>query len=557
MSFIEKHSIKLAFAATAAGVLIFKYFIFKHQNDKRRKYVIIQSVEDWEAHEKEILNELYSSDVIGMDCEWVTDGNRKPISLLQLANSKGFCVLIRLSRIPVWLIPSGLSELLKDRNILKVGVGVNDDANKLFHDYCLEVFGLIDLRYLANDLHVLQGKSLGLKSLAKELLNYNMNKSYTLRCSNWDAESLTSDQIIYAADDAVISAKLFDNIKSRKNGWFNIRSWYNEDIELYIDMPFKQTFNNNVISKSVSGMPAASYKSRYSVPRQKPMYDNCQLLAPDGELLCICERRKAEWYVYKGLGESVSEEPYTVRLNFEPSGRPRLDDIFYTKEKVNICVVCGKSENYHRKFVVPSEYRKYFPDLMKKNLSHDVLLLCVDCHKKSNLLDQKMRVKLAELCDAPLVNGKYAKYKFDSEMAHVKSAARALASSGHKIPKARKTELEKTITDYFNVSQVTEELLQKALNFDLNTLNESYTPHGLKVYQYFCKNGGLINFEKLWRQHFLDTMKPKYLPNMWSVEHNHRRLALRIINQEREIDFDVSILGLDSDLMREVENLEY
>lgn len=557
MSFIKKHSTKLAFVATAAGVLILKYCIFKHQNDKRRKYIIIQSVEDWDAHEKEILNELYSSDFIGMDCEWVTDGNRKPISLLQLANSKGFCVLIRLARIPVWLMPSGLSDLLKDRNILKVGVGVNDDANKLFHDYCIEVLGLIDLRYLAKDLHVLRGKSLGLKSLAKELLKYDMNKSYILRCSDWDAESLTSDQIIYAADDAIISAKLFDNIKARKNGWFNIRSCFNEDIELYIDMPFKQTINNNSVTKSVLGQPAARYKSRYSAPRQKPMYDNCQLLAPDGELLCICERRKAEWYVYKGLGESISEEPYTVRLNFEPSGRPRLDDIFYTKEKVNICVVCGKSENYHRKFVVPSEYRKYFPDLMKKNLSHDVLLLCVDCHKKSNLLDQRMRVKLAELCDAPLVNGKYAKYKFDSEMARVKSAARALVSSGDKIPEARKIELEKTITDYFKVSGITEELLQKASNFDINTLNESYIPHGLKVYQYFCQNGGLTNFEKMWRQHFLDTMQPKYLPNMWSVEHNHKRLALRIINQEREVDFDVSILGLDPELINEVENLEF
>lgn len=556
MSLYRKHSVKLIFAAAAAGVLGIKYIITKLQNDMKEECIIIDSVEDWHANEKEILSIFNESGIIGMDCEWVSEGgSRKPVSLLQLANSKGFCVLIRLSRIPVWTIPIGLSELLKNTNILKVGVGINEDSSKLFHDYCLEVSSFVDLRYLAKDLEELKGKSFGLKSLSKELLGYDLDKSYTLRCSDWDTENLSPSQIKYAADDAIVSAKLFENIKSRKIGWLLYKSHFNEDLELYMDVPFKGSFSNNNTSKTSSGQSIIKFKTRYSKPRQKPMYDNCQLVAPDGEVLCSCDRNKANWYVYKGLGEAISEEPFVVRLNFEPSGRPKLDNIFYTMEKINCCVVCGKSENYHRKHVVPSEYRKYFPDLMTKNLSHDVLLLCVICHKKSNMLDQQLRTKLAVLCDAPTGSGKNVKYFLNSDVVRVKSAASALVLSGDKIPEVRKNELKKRIEDYFEVPELTEEILQEAFNLGPNILNESFVPHGLKVYQYFCINGGLIQFEKMWRQHFLDTMKPKFLPNMWSVEHNHKRLALQVINHEREIDFDVSILGLDPSL-DEIEILE-
>ena len=31
------------------------------------------------------------------------------------------------------------------------------------------------------------------------------------------------------------------------------------------------------------------------------MYDNCRLYAPDGQLLCTCDRKKAEWYINKQL----------------------------------------------------------------------------------------------------------------------------------------------------------------------------------------------------------------------------------------------------------------
>lgn len=96
--------------------------------------------------------------------------------------------------------------------------------------------------------------------------------------------------------------------------------------------------------------------------RKKPLYTNCHLEANDGELLCTIDKKKAMWYVNKELGEIVSENPFTVRLNFEPAGRAVGETgKYYKMAKENKCVVCGHDKEYVRKNVVPRDYRKYFP----------------------------------------------------------------------------------------------------------------------------------------------------------------------------------------------------
>lgn len=43
-----------------------------------------------------------------------------------------------------------------------------------------------------------------------------------------------------------------------------------------------------------------------------------------------------------------SENPFIVRLLFEPSGRPESNQDYYLTAKENICVVCGKKDSYIR-----------------------------------------------------------------------------------------------------------------------------------------------------------------------------------------------------------------
>lgn len=557
MSLWKKFPVKTVFVASAFGILVYKFGFLRFFKKERIKRIVIDSIEEWNMHENEIVRQFNKCKVIGIDCEWVTiKDERQPVSLLQLANSSGFSILVRLSCLPVSSIPMMLIEMLRNETILKVGVSVSEDANKLLSDYCLEVYGFLDLRFLAKDLKELQGKNMSLQSLGLELLGVDLNKNKELRCSDWNASNLSEEQMQYAADDAIIAAKIFVEIQRRKSKWFLCNSVnFLKEIQVYIDIPFKQ-ISVNSCKKQVNLSALKKLNKTASRPRQKPLYDNCQLEAPDGELLCNCDKGKAEWYVNNGLGEIICNEPYTVRLKFEPSRRPRFDDVFYTKELSNQCVVCGTTENFHRKQVIPSEYRKYFPNLMKKNLSHDVVLLCDNCHKKSNILDQEMRHKLAKLCNAPLDSHKVAKLRCSSEIGKVKSAAIALQKFGSKMSESRQQELKKVVCDYYNITFFSDDVLHEVCNLEDIGLGNSVIPHGLKVYQYFCENDGLIKLEKIWRQHFLDSMKPQFLPSMWSIDHNHKRLAIKVINHDKEIDFEVSILGLTPELIEESKGLQ-
>lgn len=158
-------------------------------------------------------------------------------------------------------------------------------------------------------------------------------------------------------------------------------------------------------------------KRTYST-RARPLYHNCFMQAPDGELLCTMDTRKADWYISKGLARLIQEEPYTVRLNFEPSGRAtgNVGDFDRTL-KVNQCVVCGHNESYIRKYVIPREYRKFFPVVMKSHSSHDVLLLCTSCHQKSNKFDLDLRQKLSQECNAPLeTHPEGVKFREDTQL---------------------------------------------------------------------------------------------------------------------------------------------
>jgi hypothetical protein len=63
-----------------------------------------------------------------------------------------------------------------------------------------------------------------------------------------------------------------------------------------------------------------------------------------------------------------------------------------------------------------------------------------------------------------------------------------------------------------------------AKNLEIHVPNADYVPHGLKVVRFFQEEqtDGLLALERLWREHFLETMRPRHLPALWSVEH-HRK----------------------------------
>lgn len=82
----------------------------------------------------------------------------------------------------------------------------------------------------------------------------------------------------------------------------------------------------------------------------------------------------------KGLADVQNEDPLTVRLRFEPAGRS-VGEVgrYYQLQKENKCVVCGSTNSYIRKNVVPREYRRYFPGVYY--IRYCCLLLIERLHK--------------------------------------------------------------------------------------------------------------------------------------------------------------------------------
>uniref|UniRef100_A0A8B9G4G8 Exonuclease 3'-5' domain-containing protein 2 n=1 Tax=Amazona collaria TaxID=241587 RepID=A0A8B9G4G8_9PSIT len=526
--------------------------------------MVVSEQEEWDHAEPLLKKELEKWPVLGIDCEWVSvEGKANPVSLLQMASSSGLCILVRLPRLVAsgQTIPKTLLDIMADSAVLKVGVGCWEDACKLLHDYGLPVKGSMDLRYLAmrqwNDLP----HCLSLKSLAEEVLNCPLDKSPHVRCSNWEAEELTQDQVLYAARDAQVSVALFlhllgfASLPAVSQGENSFAAWEKAVSKCrgLVDIPFRgrksgstgeekngegrsplKTKNRKSV---VNGQPAGSQQVRdprkqkrkplgvgYSA-RKSPLYDNCFLHAPDGQPLCTCDRKKAQWYLNKGIGELVSTDPFVVKLRFEPSGRPESQVDYYLTVKENLCVVCGKRESYIRKNIVPHEYRRHFPIQMKDHNSHDVLLLCTSCHAISNYYDNHLKQQLAEEFGAPIGSEEGVRLMEDPLRRQVRSGARALLNAGA-LPDPRRAELLQSIKAFFNTERVTPEMLQEAAGLETRICNESYMPHGLKVVQCFAKGGlrSLIQLERRWRQHFLDNMQPKHLPEQWSVDHNHMKL---------------------------------
>ncbi len=72
---------------------------------------------------------------------------------------------------------------------------------------------------------------------------------------------------------------------------------------------------------------------------------------------------------------------------------------------------------------------------------------------------------------------------------------------------------------------------------NLRIENAGYFPHGRKVVEHYSlAEGGIPQLERMWRQHFLDTMTPRFLPPLWSIDHQQIRLDCKAA--ENRIDMD-------------------
>ncbi|KAA3463468.1 protein RRP6-like 3 isoform X2 [Gossypium australe] len=208
---------------------------------------------------------------------------------------------------------------------------------------------------------------------------------------------------------------------------------------------------------------------------------SCPLIyANDGRLLCYCDRRKLEWYLRRDLAKLVDDDPPAIMLLFEPKGRPEDEDNdFYIQSKKNICVGCGEGNHYLRYRVIPSCYRIHFPEHLKSHRSHDIVLLCVDCHEVAHAAAEKYKKQIAgefgiplyvrkvvDSTQAPIASGSSESTNFaDSGVSplQLRTAAKALLRHGPEMPPSRRDELTQIVMRYYGGREISIEDLERAL----------------------------------------------------------------------------------------------
>lgn len=129
-----------------------------------------------------------------------------------------------------------MRKLLEDPDIIKAGVTPASDARYLLQDYAINVNGTFDLRFLAL---LAKHKAEGLGKLSKSILDIELDKDWRIRCSDWEIEELSPQQVDYAAKDAFVAIeifrKLYDSIRPGASDPTSIRKFCDN----YTDITFQ------------------------------------------------------------------------------------------------------------------------------------------------------------------------------------------------------------------------------------------------------------------------------------------------------------------------------
>jgi len=358
-------------------------------------------------------------------------------------------------------LPKCLADFLRNENgtFVFAGVGVDGDRNRFARDFdgvamtqCLDIVKAARLLAVSADALKIDlsdptkcharaaafvavgsdAKSASLADYAGAVFGFALPKDIAITCSNWTKRRLDEAQVYYAAADAFASRQLASTM-----------------MEVFRpSMPLPQLCASSTPLKPVkerkakapAGAAAASAGNNgqgkkpdaagaYS-GRKQPYYGNIKVLeaaelaaenAREPRVLFTVSVNKAEWYVKEGLalvvrdGVKNDDGTYTgrvIQLKFQPNldrGEEdralRPDNEFFAADKENCCVVCGADEppgGVVRFFVVPQAYRKFFPREFVNHNSFDIVLVCVSCMKRVNVVYEAERKRLEEAFKYPI-----------------------------------------------------------------------------------------------------------------------------------------------------------
>ncbi len=151
---------------------------------------------------------LKQADILGFDTETrpsFRKGQSYSLSLVQLATGEE-SFLFRINMIS---FPDELRDILEDERIIKIGFDLSSDFHQLRRVVKdIQPRGFVDLQKYAREFGL---KNMSLKKLTAILLGHRLSKRQ--RLSNWEQKHLTEGQMVYAATDAWVTLRLYQELK--------------------------------------------------------------------------------------------------------------------------------------------------------------------------------------------------------------------------------------------------------------------------------------------------------------------------------------------------------
>lgn len=154
------------------------------------------------------ISKLNSAKLLGFDTETRASfkvGEVYKVALLQLSTEND-AYLIRLHGVKQF---ESIKNIFENPNIVKVGVAIRDDLKALQKLFKFAPESFVELQALAKEKGL---KNMGLRGMTEEVLNASLSKK--AKISNWETETLTAEQIMYAATDAWIGLTLYQKLIS-------------------------------------------------------------------------------------------------------------------------------------------------------------------------------------------------------------------------------------------------------------------------------------------------------------------------------------------------------
>ncbi|PIA60998.1 hypothetical protein AQUCO_00300488v1 [Aquilegia coerulea] len=162
--------------------------------------------------------------IVGFVVEWCPNHTRNienPPAILQLCVGN-ICLIFQIfgalltnsSGFP--RLSQRLANFLNNPAFTFVGVGIQEDVDKLNRFYNLRVANTVNLPTLAaQKLSRDELRNSGLKGLAREVLYMEIEKPKEVSRSKWDVRWLTYDQVQYACVDAFLSLEIEEKTKTK------------------------------------------------------------------------------------------------------------------------------------------------------------------------------------------------------------------------------------------------------------------------------------------------------------------------------------------------------